>query len=198
MLFKIKKLKIELSFYFLLIISFILVTDQSKIAKYFVLSILIHELGHLIFILYYKIKIDKISFKIYGINIKIEDERYLKNYKDIILLLGGSLANFLAAIITCLFLSDQDVFIMTNLILGVFNLFPVDSLDGGKMINIILFSFLPMNIAYNIILILNIIFIAVFSVINFLFIIHGSFNLTLTILCLMLIFKVIRIKEINL
>ena len=150
MTFEIKKLKIELSFYFLLIISFILAADQSKIAKYFVLSILIHELGHLIFILYYKIKIEKISFKVYGINIEIENERYLQNYKEVILLLGGSLANFLSAAVIYLFLSDLNIFIMTNLILGIFNLFPVDSLDGGKIINIMLFSLLPMNIAYNI------------------------------------------------
>ena len=190
MIFKTKYFNIEISFYFLVIIAFILTTDKTYITIYFFISILIHELGHLVAILYYKIKISKISFKIYGINIEIDHSRYLANYKDILILSSGSLANFLVAI----YFKYNNFIILyfINIFLGIFNLIPIESLDGGKILNIILFLLFPMKVAHNISVFISIFFIAVFSVLDFFFIIHGNLNITLSILCIMLISKILR------
>lgn len=190
MILKTKYINIEISYYFLIIISLILVTDQTYITICFFIAILIHELGHLIFILFYKIKISQISFRTYGINIEIDKNRYLANYKDIFILLSGSLANFIASIYFKY--TEQELLVAVNIFIGLFNLIPIESLDGGKIINIILFYFFPMKIAYNISLVISIVFIAIFSILDFLFIIHGNFNVTLTILCVILILKILR------
>ncbi|MBP0979312.1 MAG: hypothetical protein J6C55_01540 [Oscillospiraceae bacterium] len=190
MIFKTKYFDLEISFYFLVIIALILSTDKTYINIYFFISILIHELGHLLTILYYKIKISKISLKIYGISIEIIQKRYLANYKDILILLSGSLANFLAAI----FFKHNNFIILyfTNIFLGIFNLIPIESLDGGKILNIILFLLFPMKVAYNISIIISIFFITIFFILDFFFIIHGNFNITLSIICFILIFKILK------
>ncbi len=194
MIFKIKSLnnlKIEISFYFLTVIAMLVVSDRSNISLYFFLSIIIHELGHLLIIWCNQVKISKICFEIYGINIKIDNINHHTTHVDIVVLLGGSLANFIFAFV--LYLTNQNMILMVvNIMIGIFNLLPVESLDGGKILNIVLFSFLPMKTAYNISMIISLIFISIFSTINFLFIIHGSFNLSLTILCVILILKIIR------
>lgn len=190
-----KKLTIEMSFYFFAVIALVISSDKSNLSLYFFISIFIHEIGHLITILYYKMKIKKISFKIYGIKIEIDQNKYLNNYQEILILLSGSLSNFATALVIYIFNINLKPLLIANLIIGTFNLLPVDSLDGGKITNIILFSYLPMSIAYCISSIILIIFTTIFFAINFFTIIYGTFNLTLTILCVILTFKITQINK---
>ena len=190
-----RKLNIEISFYFFAVIVLVIVSDKSNLSLYFFIAMFIHEIGHLITILYYKIKIKKISFKIYGIKIEIDQNKYLTNYQEILILLSGALANFVTALVIYIFNINVKPLLISNLIIGTFNLLPVDSLDGGKITNIILFSYLPMSTAYCISSIILIIFTTIFFTINFFAIIYGSFNLTLTILCVILILKITQINK---
>ena len=190
-----KKLTIEMSFYFFAVIALVISSDKSNLSLYFFISMFIHEIGHLITILYYKMKIKKISFKIYGIKIEIDQNKYLNNYQEILILLSGSLSNFATALVIYIFNINLKPLLIANLIIGTFNLLPVDSLDGGKITNIILFSYLPMSIAYCISSIILIIFTTIFFAINFFTIIYGTFNLTLTILCVILTFKITQINK---
>ena len=190
-----KKLTIEMSFYFFAVIALVISSDKSNLSLYFFISMFIHEIGHLITILYYKMKIKKISFKIYGIKIEIDQNKYLNNYQEILILLSGSLSNFATALVIYIFNINLKPLLIANLIIGSFNLLPVDSLDGGKITNIILFSYLPMSIAYCISSIILIIFTTIFFAINFFTIIYGTFNLTLTILCVILTFKITQINK---
>lgn len=190
-----RKLNIEISFYFFAVIVLVIVSDKSNLSLYFFIAMFIHEIGHLITILYYKIKIKKISFKIYGIKIEIDQNKYLTNYQEILILLSGALANFVTALVIYIFNINVKPLLIANLIIGTFNLLPVDSLDGGKITNIILFSYLPMSTAYCISSIILIIFTTIFFTINFFAIIYGSFNLTLTILCVILILKITQINK---
>ena len=190
-----KKLTIEMSFYFFAVIALVISSDKSNLSLYFFISMFIHEIGHLITILYYKIKIKKISFKIYGIKIEIDQNKYLNNYQEILILLSGSLSNFATALVIYIFNINLKPLLIANLIICTFNLLPVDSLDGGKITNIILFSYLPMSIAYRISSIILIIFTTIFFAINFFTIIYGTFNLTLTILCVILTFKITQINK---
>ena len=190
-----KELNIEISFYFFAVIVLVIVSDKSNLSLYFFIAMFIHEIGHLITILYYKIKIKKISFKIYGIKIEINQNKYSTNYQEILILLSGALANFVTASVIYIFNVNLKPLLITNLIIGTFNLLPVDSLDGGKITNIILFSYLPMSIAYCISSIILITFTTIFFAINFFAIIYGTFNLTLTILCIILILKITQINK---
>lgn len=190
MIFTLKNLKIEISFYFLIVIALIIINDQTNLSLYFAMSILVHELGHLLAIIYHKIKINKICFKIYGIKIEISNN-CKSSYIDIFILLSGSLANFLFSLI--MYSSNKNIVLTTiNIIIGVFNLLPVESLDGGKILNILLTSHFSMKTADCVSTIVSVIFIAIFSAINFLFMIHGNFNITLTVLCAISIFKIMK------
>lgn len=191
--FKIKNINIIVSYYFLILISLIISTDKSNISMYFLYAIVIHECGHLLFIYFFNIKISAIHFKVYGINISIAKPECISYCNELLILLSGSFANFIISILLY-FINSTEYFILitTNLIIGVFNLLPIESLDGGKIINIILFSCLPFNVAYNISFFISVIFICTFSVIDFFFILHGNFNITLSVLCIILILKIIR------
>lgn len=192
MKFKIKNFNIVISYYFLIIISLILSTNQSNISIYFLYAIAIHEIGHLIFIYLFNVKISTIYFKIYGINIAITKPECISYHNELLILLGGSIANFIVCIILYLTKSTLNCMFITNLIIGLFNLLPIESLDGGKIVNIILSSYLPLNIADKISFFTSVVFICTFSIIDFFFILHGKFNITLSILCIILILKIMR------
>ena len=167
--------------------------DQGYLSLAFISAILIHELGHLIFIFLFRLEVSIIAFKVYGINIRIKENQYVSYHKDLLILIGGSLANFLFAIILSLFLhSNLIYFIITNILIAIFNLLPVESLDGGKIIYIILLNIFDYQAAYSISFGISLIFTVAFCVLNFFMIIYGKFNITLTILCIMLLTKVIR------
>ena len=95
-------------------------------------------------------KPSKIAFNLFDIDIK-DDKRNRRNYReDIFILLGGPIANFIMGVILWLLYvrcKNQNVMILLteNLFLGIFNVLPIESLDGGQILYICLSSKLPQN-----------------------------------------------------
>ena len=89
------------------------------------LAAIFHEMGHLLIILKYKIKVDKIKIMPYGIAIKTE---VIKNpTEEILVCIAGPAVNFL------LFFAFKKYlfFSLCNIVIFVLNLIPALPLDGG-------------------------------------------------------------------
>lgn len=101
-----------------------------------------HELGHLAVMTVLNIPVKKVFF--YGAGIKIITDRQLEYapFKTgFAVLIAGSAANFAAAsLLYRLGATNFKLFAAVNLVIGAFNLLPLQNLDGGKIIILLIRS----------------------------------------------------------
>lgn len=122
-------MKINYSFIFLLIFS--LYTGYFDKLLIFFLCLIFHELGHIIFIIIYNIKIKKIYLYAYGFTMKLDDIKFdnIKKNQKILVFSGGILINLFLFIIFY-----KNDFGENNLLLFSFNLLPIYPLDGYNIL----------------------------------------------------------------
>lgn len=112
---------------------------------YFVLFLLLHELGHILagFILGYRFK--NLQILPFGISMKFNQE-FIKPGDDIIISISGPLINFIFFVIfdiLCFIGYNEFTFVRNvNLILCIFNLLPAGFLDGGRILRNFLYSYM--------------------------------------------------------
>lgn len=149
-------MKINYSFIFLLIFS--LYTGYFKQLSLFVLCLLIHELGHILFIILFNVKIKKFNLSFYGGILELDNNQYnnLEKYKKVLIYLGGILFNFIFYLIF-----KKYSFSNYHLILLIFNLLPIYPLDGYNILRILI----P-NIVINNISVIFIVSLLIFSIYN--------------------------------
>ena len=135
-------MKIDVNFGFVLITILICFLYKINIYFIFIISILLHEMAHMIVGVCLGLKIKKIMFNPLGVCLEFIGYREnKKTIKRIIINLSGPLFNFIFAIIISHLNIEYklkiDLF-YTNLLLGIFNLLPIIPLDGGKVLKEIL------------------------------------------------------------
>ncbi len=143
---KIKLLNFNIYISFTAIALFALIIISNKLTGYLYcfLSILVHEAGHLIAMFLCKCSPDSLEISVFNIKIVHNNRPNVKLTKDIFITLSGPLFNFLACLI---FLNININFAYVNLFIGLFNLLPSKSLDGGQLLYLILSRyFLPKRI----------------------------------------------------
>lgn len=95
-----------------------------------------HELGHLIFMRICRIPVKRMVF--YGVGIKIVPDKLIDFAgfgTSFLILIGGSGANFmLTAGLWLINSPGARLFAAINVLIGTFNLLPLQYLDGGKII----------------------------------------------------------------
>ncbi|MBR0423474.1 MAG: site-2 protease family protein [Clostridia bacterium] len=121
-----------------------ILTDKSGIVSYGFLFALVHEIGHILAMMLFKVKIEKIKFGFINIDlVSSGSDKIIKDKINIIILLSGFFANmlFFWFFYICFFYIGEKMYYfwsMQNLFIGILNLLPIDSLDGGKILRIIL------------------------------------------------------------
>lgn len=120
--FNVLNTKICIDFSFFLLLSFA-VFYGYKNAAWIILFSCLHEMGHLISLLLFKVQPQKIKVSFYGISLKYDNK--LSKYQEILVFMSGPLMNLI------LFFIFKDII---NLALFLINLYPVMPLDGGRII----------------------------------------------------------------
>ncbi len=132
---KINNFYIYLTFPSVALISFMIISDFWTSYFLCVLAILIHEVGHLSLMIIFKYYPLGIEIKCFNIKI-IEKFRYKNEfYKDILVTLAGPFFNILFFFL--LFYINIKLALI-NLYIGLFNLLPAASLDGGQLLYLFL------------------------------------------------------------
>ena len=98
------------------------------------LAALCHELGHLTALALVKAKIERIRLTAFGAEIRA-DTRYLPYGREIFCTLAGPAVNLILAVVLARAAGDY-LLAGANLFLGVFNLLPLPSLDGGRALHL--------------------------------------------------------------
>lgn len=109
---------------------------KSSVTVYGLVACILHELGHLAAMLYFGQPIKKLVF--YGAGIMIvrgRGEPLTPTGAELIILSAGCTVNLLLFA-----LSGANEWGMINLVIGLFNLLPLKSLDGGKIFLLLLRS----------------------------------------------------------
>ena len=138
-----KNLTVEISFPLAAAITAVLIIDKSLSSAICLISVVIHEGGHLFALYKCKAFPKKITLTLFDIAIS-DARKPLRNIKDeLTVVMSGITAN-LTAVIICIGLKMEfdneylDYFLYSNMTLAVFNGLPVYTLDGGQALNIIL------------------------------------------------------------
>ncbi|MCH5303679.1 MAG: site-2 protease family protein [Ruminococcus sp.] len=132
---KINNFVISISFPALAVFSFFVI--NTNLSRFFLclVSIVIHETGHLSAMMFLGLNPKGIEIKAFDIKI-IENSRYNTSFsKDILITLSGPLFNIFAFLA---FISFSKDFAYINLFIGIFNLLPATSLDGGQIVYLVL------------------------------------------------------------
>lgn len=183
-------IKVEITFLFVAFVAFIISLKAPSNVFITILSSLFHEIGHLLMMLIVGNKPKKIRFEITGINI-IRNNTDISTKNEILIALGGPLANAFVLIVCCLILSfyNTEMILLiacTNLILMAFNLLPIKRLDGGIAFYYILSQRFQMIVCSKILKITSLIFISLIYVWGIYIFIASNFNISMIIIAIFL------------
>lgn len=145
-------MKINVSNSFLLVVAFLIFANGLKLFSFVMLCCLIHELGHVFFMLSFGCNIKRIELSGFGFKIFCPSMRGLSKFKLISIYIGGILANFISSIVfykvAISGFYSYNFFILSgiSIYLLVFNMLPINGLDGGQILNILFEGFLSKQI----------------------------------------------------
>lgn len=107
-----------------------LIAGVGEVLPLVILSALCHELGHLTALRLVGAKVEQIRLTAFGAEIRA-DTRYLSYGREIFCTLAGPAVNLILAVVLARAAGDY-LLAGANLFLGMFNLLPLPSLDGGR------------------------------------------------------------------
>ena len=193
MYIKIKKLKIHIICLFLLLLFATINFSVYTIILF--LCVFIHEMGHITLIKINRLKI--LSVEILPLGINISTDSPLTAYKtDITIALSGPFANIICSAVIFIVIKvggyNSILFFsfLTNILYAAVNLFPVKSLDGGRVLELILKMTLPENLSYIIFSVVSAIFFGLLSILAFFILMVTGYNFTLILLCCYLFYTI--------
>lgn len=134
-----KKIRIHYSLILLFIFSVLLGIYTKFLLVLFIL--LAHEIGHLIFLRLFDVKIYEIKIYPFGAIIKYLDDN-LSNNKNLFIYLGGVFVNIILAMLFFNFKTFRNV----NILFIILNSIPVIPFDGGRVFINLFSRILPIKI----------------------------------------------------
>lgn len=177
------KIKIHSLTYYFFFLYFI--CGYIKNALVLFLIIIIHEIGHLIFITLFSYPIEKITIYPFGGVTTINKKINSSILKDIIIAFAGVCFQFIVLfiLITYIPFMPQTISIMKkyNYTIGIFNLLPIIPLDGSKIIENVFNYFFSYKKSYYLTIVISIFSILTFIKVNLIFSLNNYLIVTILI-----------------
>ena len=127
----------------LIYLLFMLFCDRSGLAAMSLLAAALHEIGHLVAARVMHIPIGAMRFDLLGARIDVKG-RILSYGEEWLLCMSGPLSSLVFSLIGSFFWSHTKLaiaFSCASLLLGLLNLLPIQTFDGGRMLECALLSF---------------------------------------------------------
>lgn len=192
---KYKKTEITLSYTLICVAALCIIMGEFEKYLFCVVAVILHETGHLIPMKFFGKIPDKIKIMLFEIYIsdRFREERTRK--QNIIIILFGPFVNFICFILFFLiYLVCGGVFLnlaIANLSVGLFNIMPVITLDGGQLLFLILTQRLTEESAQRVVNIITFIFIFPLFVLGFVLLFYSKYNFSLLFVCIYLILSLL-------
>lgn len=191
MIFNIFGVKVEITFWFVAFITFIISLNVPSNVLVTVISSLLHETGHLFVMTGLGNKPQAVRFEITGMNIIRQPDLKISTKNEILIALGGPLINLicflLSVVIRCVYKNESILtFGCINLILMTFNLLPIKKLDGGMALYYTLSQKYDNIICSKVLKIISVLFITLIYIWGIYAFISSKYNFSLIIIAIFL------------
>lgn len=136
--------KVTVSLYFAVFIACLLVLDHTGLAVFALLCVVVHEAGHITAAALTGAGINAVQFRLFGISIRMKGNVSLSYGQELAVSLAGCAANALLcfaafiAVKTGFFVFQMQMIFLFSLMIALFNLLPVASLDGGRALYLLI------------------------------------------------------------
>lgn len=170
--FKIKACEVSVSAGFFALITLMLITCDAALVLCSLFCSLFHEFGHIVAMLFFGERLRSISFSAVGIKIDKLSVTALSYSRETAVSLAGIFANCLLALVAFLcyrvlnFKPASDIAVV-SLLIGGFNLLPIDSLDGARALYFILMSRIPERQADTVIFTVSVVSVLLLLIFSF-------------------------------
>ena len=133
MSFRLGDLRISVGYTLAAALTAVLLFDRTGRIACCICAAALHESGHLLMLLCFHARVRGISLRLFDVCIEAETPDTFAG--EVCVTLGGPVMNLLTAAVSAPF---DLTFCCANLALGAFNLLPVISLDGGRLLWLLL------------------------------------------------------------
>ena len=191
MRFKIKNTDVSISFTFFAVFLLSLVSDTFDIYLFSFIASLVHELVHIVFILLFGAHISKFSLTLFGGNIKRNTTKIIANPKEAVISFSAPVTNIVIGVVSLFINGKESVFAVVNLFIGIFNILPFYSFDGGRGLYYLITMKFSENVANTFLNITSITVTVAFSFISVFVFINYNKNYLLLILSVYMILSII-------
>ena len=200
MIFNVFGVKVEITFWFVALITFIISLNAPSNVLVTVFSSILHETGHLLIMTSVGNKPQAIRFEITGMNIIRQPDLKISTKNEIFIALGGPLINlicFLISIVILCICENKNIltFGCINLILMIFNLLPINKLDGGLALYYILSQKFDNLTCTKTLKITSVFFIALIYIWGIYAFVSSKYNISLIIIAIFLTLSMFSCNE---
>lgn len=185
-------IRFELSLLFPAMVVVMLTLDPTAMAMWCVAASAMHEAGHFIALLALNCTPKKICMGIFGIRVEQDPAHRLGYAANCAVSLAGPLVNLISfGVLSCF--TGNGAAAMVHLTLGVFNLLPIEPLDGGQALYSLLALRHSEEKARKIVMWVSVLTLLPIAAAGFYLLIASGYNFTLLAvcgyLCLLLLLK---------
>ena len=196
---KIRQTEIEISYLLLCAAAAAVILDVFRGFVFCAAAVIVHESGHLLMMKKIGYFPKRIKISLFEIDIR-DDSRQLRSEKEnMLIIFFGPAANFicfLPAFLLYLIGTDRMLpFAAANLSVGLFNLLPVMSLDGGQLLYLCLCKRMSHERAERVVYRATFVLIFPIAAVGFFILFHSQYNFSLLCVCAYLIFSLITRQE---
>lgn len=135
MTFKAFHINFKISYIFTAVLAVFIAADKTGNIIPLIIASLAHEAGHLVCMKLVKAPPSEIILTL-G-TIRIVNNTVTTNNENLIILLGGPIVNLVLFLI-CINIESLKLFAVINFVIFIFNLLPVEGLDGGSILKLAL------------------------------------------------------------
>lgn len=183
MRFSVRGVSVKIDFLFAACVTFLMSFNINDEIRYAILFSILHEAGHLLAIVLCGEKPDTVRFGIFGMTIIRRNDITQDYKKEFITAVSGPMMNFFLLFVLVLLYAfyRKDIFLemaAINLIIGLFNIMPVFSLDGGRALESLLLERLPSDKSEKIITAVSVVFLVPMNFFGFYILIKSGYNFT--------------------
>lgn len=192
MSFQFLECKIKIKFYFIAVASIMILLDKTGKIGLGLIFAAIHEIGHLSAMYLKRCPPTEIVAGLFDVNIKDSCANTRTYRDDIIIYFFGPLFNLILAFIFYFLYRiyfNENFFISAseNLTIFVFNILPVENLDGGQILFSLLAPKYGIRLAIHIVEIISFVVLIPIAVLGFYVLIISRYNFSLLLFSLYLI-----------